>query len=337
MVFLRWFLGLVLMGWVMVNCSGYQTIGSLIIPNEFFQIPTPTFLPTVSPSPSSTPIPPTPVPTLTKAQQWAGTVQSDLVYGVAEGVELKLDLHFPKTIGSRLLPAVLYVHGGSWVSGDKAGGYAEIAELVRRGYLVASVNYRLAPKWKFPAQIEDVKCAVRYLRAHAAEYHLDPNRIGAFGISAGGHLVALLGTTDTSAGMEGNGGYAEYSSRVQAVVDASGPTDFTLYGPKLHPRNKDVFGAASLDDPIIRRISPLTYVSKDDPPFLILHGEKDDMVVLRHSENLVEKLQKEGVPARLVVVKNAGHGFNQPGVETSPTFTEVLILMGNFFDEHLKK
>jgi dipeptidyl aminopeptidase/acylaminoacyl peptidase len=177
---------------------------------------------------------------------------------------------------------------------------------------------------------------VRYLRAHAAEYHLDPNRIGAYGASAGGHLVALLGTTDASAGMEGNGGYPEYSSRVQAVIDSFGPTDFTLYGAKLHPRNKDVFGAASLDDPILAHISPLTYVSKDDPPFLILHGDKDEMVVLKHSENLVDTLQKEGVPASLVVVKNAGHGFNQAGVEVSPSFTEVLSLIGNFFDEHLR-
>jgi acetyl esterase/lipase len=331
MPLLRWSVTLSLVIFAIASCSAIQPSGFLVIPG--LQPATATPSSTLTARPTSTPVP---SPTPSKAHVWAGTVQKDLIYGVAEGVDLKLDLYFPNRIGSKLLPAVLYVHGGSWVSGDKAGTFAEIEELVRRGYLVASVNYRLAPQWKFPAQIEDVKCAVRYLRAHAAEYHLDPNRIGAYGASAGGHLVALLGTTDSSAGMEGKGGYPEYSSRVQAVIDSFGPTDFTLYGAKLHPRNKDVFGAASLDDPIIARISPLTYVSKDDPPFLILHGDKDEMVVLKHSENLVDKLKNEGVPASLVVVKNAGHGFNQPGVEVSPSFTEVLSLIGNFFDEHLR-
>lgn len=145
----------------------------------------------------------------------------NVVYGDAGGVKLKMDVYFPPDTGGKPAPAIMFVHGGAWSVGDKSRmTYPSLLPLlVSRGYLVASINYRLAPKYKFPAQIEDAKCAVRFLRAHAGEFNLNPNRIGVEGESAGGHIVALLGLTDSSAGFDGNGGWGNESSRVEAVAD----------------------------------------------------------------------------------------------------------------------
>ncbi len=156
-----------------------------------------------------------------------GSVERDVTYCTVGDVALKMDVYTPDTM-TNPAAAVIYVHGGGWTDGDKAsGGSREIREMLARGYLVFAINYRLAPEYKFPAQIQDVKCAVRHLRANVAVYNLDPDRIGAWGNSAGGHLVSLLGVTDASAGFEGSGGYADQSSRVQAVVDGYGPADLT--------------------------------------------------------------------------------------------------------------
>jgi arylsulfatase A-like enzyme/dienelactone hydrolase len=276
-------------------------------------------------------------PAVPLARSW-GSVQRDVTYCTADGVALKMDVYFPKKAQSAPMPVAVYVHGGGWVGGDKGGGAGILAvdELLGRGYLVASINYRLAPQYKFPAQIEDVKCAIRYLRANAATYGLDPQRIGAWGGSAGGHLVALLGTSDASAGLEGQGGYAEQSSRVQAVVDMFGPADLTAFADTTGTRGQIVFGATSRDDPVLGRASPVTYISPDDPPFLILHGEKDQTVPPSQSQILYERLQAAGVPATLVVVKNAGHGFSPVGGAISPTRDELARMIADFFDQHLK-
>ena len=155
-----------------------------------------------------------------------GTVERDITYCTNDGVALKMDVHYPHAM-SKPAPVAVYVHGGSWSSGSKSDsiGMTDVPELLARGYLVASVDYRYAPQWKFPAQIHDVKCAIRFLRANATRFNLDPNRIGAWGHSAGGHLVTLLGTTDTRDGFEGSREYADQSSRVQAVVDMCGRAD----------------------------------------------------------------------------------------------------------------
>src|SRR5437868_5760131 len=159
----------------------------------------------------------------------AERVERDVTYGRVGDVELKMDIYHPKGAGEKPLPVVMYVHGGGWRSGDKAGGAGMMAipELLKRGYLVTSINYRLAPEYKFPAQIDDAKCAVRFLRAHAKKYNLDPERIGIWGGSAGGHMVALMGTADASAGFDKSGGWTNESSRVQAVVDMFGPADLS--------------------------------------------------------------------------------------------------------------
>lgn len=267
-----------------------------------------------------------------------GKVEKDVTYGIAEGVALKMDIYYPLS-ATGAVPALAYVHGGGWIGGDKAlgAGTYDVAELVSRGYLVAAINYRLAPQYKFPAQIEDVKCAIRFLRAKAATYGIDPARIGVWGGSAGGHLVALLGTTDSSAGLEGSSGFDEQSSRVQAVVDMFGPADLavTFEGNKSDLLQR-VFGTNDHKSDIVKRASPVTYVTADDPPFLILHGDKDALVPLSQSQILYDRLIATGVPATLVIVKNAGHGFVPTGGTPSPSRAELARMMADFFDKHLK-
>lgn len=260
-----------------------------------------------------------------------GTVEKDITYCTVDGVELKMDVYYPSENNGRFA-VTMYVHGGGWSSGDKAqgAGAIEIPELQKAGFLVVSVNYRLAPEYEFPAMIEDVKCAVRSLRAHADEYNLDPNRIGVWGGSAGGHLVALLGTSDESAGFD-VGEYLEYSSRVQAVVDMFGPADLTVQFQGGYESARRVFG-----DFDAALASPVTYVTADDPPFLMLHGEKDALVPIEQSEILLAALQAAGVPAELVPVVNAGHSFKPDGGQISPLRKEIAQLVIAFFEERLK-
>ena len=269
----------------------------------------------------------------------ASKVERDVIYGKVGEVELKLDIYHPKKAGAKPTPVAVYVHGGGWTQGSKTGGAGLIAmpELLQRGYLVASIDYRLAPEFKFPAQIQDAKCAIRFLRAHAKEYDLDPERIGVFGGSAGGHLVALLGTADASAAFDTSGGSTNQSSRVQAVVDFFGPSDLTLGTGGGNPRlAENVFGAKSRDDEVLKRASPVTYATPDDPPFLILHGDQDKVVPLAQSERLLEVLKNVGVPASLVVVTNAGHGFAPAGGTPNPNRAELAKIIADFFDRTLR-
>jgi acetyl esterase/lipase len=209
--------------------------------------------------------------------------------------------------------------------------------MIRRGYLVVSVNYRLAPQYKFPAQIEDVKCAIRFLRAKASNYGLNPEKIGVWGGSAGGHLVALLGTTDAGAGLEGSGGYSNQSSRVRAVVDFFGPAELnTMFRGHQLDVMENVFGVTDPESPVLKVAGPVTYISKDDPPFLIVHGDKDAVVPLNQSQILYDRLLAAGVPAKLVVVKNAGHTFTPTGGSISPTRIEITTMVADFFDKILK-
>ena len=268
----------------------------------------------------------------------AGSTLQDLTYCTTEdGLELKLDISYPQELEN---PAalVLYVHGGGWTSGDKNSGVGRIfiPALLENGFIVASVNYRLAPEHPFPAQIEDVKCALRYLRANAETYQIDPLRIGALGGSAGGHLVALLGTTDEEAGWD-SGEYAIQSSRVQAVVDLYGPADLTQMELGKHlSLGEKVFGVTSPDDPILEAYSPVHYISPDDPPFLILQGTEDRLVPPDQSQLLFDQLTSAGVAAELVMVENAGHGFVPNGGAIKPGRKELIRSVVDFFNTYLK-
>ncbi len=222
-----------------------------------------------------------------------------------------LDLFLPREKAAGRLPLVVWIHGGGWQAGSKEGCPA--VPLVAKGYVVASINYRLSQHAVFPAQIEDCKAAIRWLRAHAAQYQIDAERIGVWGGSAGGHLVALLGTTGNVKALEGNGGNLDQSSRVQCVVDWFGPTDFVHWDPKF---NEAVSGVIShlLGGPFhenrqkARKASPLFYVDKDAAPFLIMHGDADKIVPLSQSQALAKALGKVGVEVKLQVLKGSGHG-----------------------------
>jgi acetyl esterase/lipase len=287
----------------------------------------PTLTATVSPLPS---------PTTAFDPSRLGSQENDIIYCTIDGVDLKMDLYFPENMEGPW-PVAVYVHGGAWQGGDKTegAGYREVPEMMARGYLVASVNYRLAPQYRFPAMIEDVKCAIRHLRANAAAYNLHPQRIGAWGGSAGGHLVALLGVTDPDDGLEGQGGYPQYSSRVQAVAALFGPADIRL-GTDAVSTLERVFGTSDTSAPIFEIASPVVYASADDPPFLILHGTQDPVVPPEHSQVLYDALTQVGVPATLVMVENAGHGFTRMNGPISPSRAEITTMIADFFDTHLK-
>ena len=265
-------------------------------------------------------------------------VLENVTYCTGGGVPLLMDIYLPAAAGPGA-PAAIYVHGGRWIRGDKTEGSGanEIPDLVRRGFVVASINYRLGPRYPFPAQIEDVKCAVRYLRANAAAYRLNPQRIGIWGSSAGGHLAALAGLADARAGFEGTGGYANASSRVGAVVDLFGPANLAapdFFGSQRQVMRR-VFGAQSAADPALARASPITYASPDDPPFLIIHGERDDEVPPSQSRELYDRLRAAGVPVTLLLVKNAGHGLRETGGPIQPSRGAVSKMIADFFARYL--
>jgi acetyl esterase/lipase len=266
-----------------------------------------------------------------------GKVEKDVVYGTAGGVVLKMDIYYPQK-AEGAAPAILYVHGGAWTKGSKDPGPAinDVRMLQQRGYLVASIDYRLAPRYKFPAQIEDVKCAVRFLRANAAVYGIDGDRIGAMGGSAGGHLVSLLGLSGDQ-DFNTSGGNAGQSVRVQAVVDMYGPSDISVVpGGVDRGLLMQVFGASDRGAAVVRQASPVSYVSADDPPFLIIHGEKDPLVPVGQSELLYAALKAAGVPVELLKVKNAGHGLVPSNGAVTPSRIEIMKKIGDFFDRNLK-
>jgi acetyl esterase/lipase len=243
----------------------------------------------------------------------------------------QLDLYLPEKAEGPL-PVLVWVHGGGWRAGSKENCPA--IPFAARGYAVASINYRLSQHALFPAQIEDCKAAIRWLRAHAKRYNLDSKHFGAWGSSAGGHLVALLGTSGGVKELEGKGGNLDQSSRVQAVVDWFGPTDFTRMGgahnrPKS-PESLLLGGPVQENKAKAAKANPITYVGKDSAPFLIMHGDRDTVVPLNQSELLAEALKKAGVEVTLRVIKGASHGG--PGF-FSP---ENRRLIEEFLDRHLK-
>jgi acetyl esterase/lipase len=243
-------------------------------------------------------------------------VHRDLAYVTKNAHERHvLDLYLPAEGDN--LPLIVWIHGGGWQNGSKDRPTG--LQFLRDGYAIASINYRLSGHALFPAQIEDCKAAVRWLRANARKYRIDPNRFGVWGASAGGHLVAMLGTT---------GGVKEFdvgenlqvSSRVQAVCDFYGPTDFLqmdahrVPGAALthdspgSPEAKLIGGPIQENKEKVARANPITYIRKDAPPFLIVHGDADPLVPHHQSELLRDALEKASVPVTLYTVKGGGHG-----------------------------
>ena len=264
-------------------------------------------------------------------------VQRGLVYKRIDGRALTLDLYYPRE-ASGPSPVILWIHAAGWSRGGKQ--HIPILSFVSDGYALTSIELRPSGEAPFPAQIEDCKAAVRWLRGNAAKYNLDPDRIGAAGHSGGGHLSALLGTSGGVQELEGNGDNMSYSSRVQAVCDVSGPSDLLrLYhdasDPSTRTRRKDISnidallgGPAEQNKTKAIAASPITYVSKDDPPFLIIHGENDHSVPVSQGELLAAALKAAGVETTLEVTPR-GHsvGLGQP---------PLLPIVKAFFDKHLK-
>jgi acetyl esterase/lipase len=233
-----------------------------------------------------------------------------VAYCNPSGQPLLMDIWAPASRSRLPAPVALHVHGGGWTGGNRQGGgyLADMQpQLTQRGFLVASIDYRLAPANPWPDQITDVRCAVGYLRANAAGMGIDPKRIGASGESAGGHLVSLLGT---DGGPDG----------VQAVADLFGPADLTSsdWSPGVKRILQNVFGSSSEVRP---DASPVSHVAAGDPPFLILQGDHDTTVPASQSIELAGRLRSVGVPVTLVIVKGGRHGLAGPGMD--PTQTDL--------------
>jgi len=260
------------------------------------------------------------------------TTEDDLIYTKAGQVELKLDLARPAE-GDGPFPGVLVIHGGGWCRGDKAQMRGALTEFARRGYVAIAPQYRLCPQDTFPAQVHDVKAAVRWLKHHAKDYKLDPEHIGAIGFSAGGHLSLMLGLTGPGDDLEGDHAVDAHSTRIQAVVNYFGPTDFTASDIPEPSRQivKDFLGGTPEEKPeAAAKASPLTYVTKDDPPILTFHGTKDGLVPYTQAVKLTDALTAAGVPGRVDLLIGAEHGWR--GTDLAQTMGEAF----RFFDRYLK-
>ena len=267
------------------------------------------------------------------------TREKDIPYAGTDNPRQRLDLYLPKTPKEdRPLPVIAYIHGGAWMGGDRASG-GPLAGLVASGdFAGISIGYRLSTEATWPAQIHDCKAAIRWLRANARKYHLDPDRIGIIGESAGGHLVAMLGTSGDVEALEGDlGPNKGTSSRVRCVVDEFGPAELLTMGDSPSrmshyaadsPESRLLGGAILDHKELARAASPITYVSKDDPPFLIIHGDADPLVPFSQSERLSKALRNAGVECHFIRVKDGGHGgFHNP---------ELPRRIRQFFDRHLR-
>jgi acetyl esterase/lipase len=244
----------------------------------------------------------------------------DVAYRPGASKAWRLDLFRPRAETATPRPGIVFIHGGGWRSGDKrAGTFLNGAiEYARKGYVTITVNYRLTGEASFPACIEDVKCAVRWLRAHAGQYQLDPGRIGGYGNSAGAHLVAMLGLVKADAGLEGDGPWQDQSSRLQAVAASATPTDFNLF---RQARSRDTRFVDDRFDPdeLRKRCSPINHVAKDAPPFLLFQGTADRTVNVKHGDTFAAALKAAGCDVTYLRIEGAGHGvFNEHADRTKP-------------------
>lgn len=267
-------------------------------------------------------------------------VERGLVYRTVGDAQLRLDLARPR--GEGPFPAIVFIHGGGWVQGRRESFADAIEEAARRGYVATTITYRLArpdpetdrPAHPFPAQLDDCRAAVRWLRAHARQYRVDPARVGVLGVSAGGHLGLLVGlaTADDAPGLAGDAGG---SSRVQAVVGVSGPTDL-LRWYETAPVMRG-FARALCDGPpdtaheTYVRASPITWVTAGAPPILLQHGQEDEAIPPEQATLLAARLEAAGAPHVLTIIPGQGHGFQGDAAAATA------VAQWAFFDEHLKR
>lgn len=260
------------------------------------------------------------------------TTVYDIPYSRANSIELRLDLAYPVE-GEGPFPAVVVLYGGAWRMGNKWGNRPTLIEFAKRGYVAISPQYRHCPRDVFPAQVHDVKAAVRWLRTHAEEYRIDSDHIGAMGFSSGGHLSLMLGVTGPEDGLEGEIPPGSPSSKVQAVVNYFGPSDLTATDvPDIAAGLvRDFLGAKPREHrDLAARASPVTFLTKDDAAILGFHGTKDPLVPYDQSIRLADGMTRVGIPGRVELIIGAGHGWTGPEMRRTMNNTYA------FFDEHLK-
>lgn len=247
---------------------------------------------------------------------------------------LEMDIYRPEEAWGQL-PAIVCIHGGGWAKGTRAS-HANIAQaLAARGYVAATISYRLSGEAPFPAQIQDCKAAVRYLRANAEAYGIDPDRIGAIGLSAGGHLTALLATASEAKELEGNGGNPEFSSAIKAAVPMGAQTDFLSERTREVSRTKEIWqsflsGSQEEQPDTYRLASPLEHLDENDPPVWFITGENDDPST--HADQFREQMEKLGIDSNLTIIKDAPHGF----LGKQLWFDKMLGTADAFFTSQLK-
>ncbi len=250
-------------------------------------------------------------------------------YASGENYRLTLDVYVPE--GDGPYPTILAIHGGAWRIGSKLHWIRHAWKLAESGFVVVAINYRHAPEYPFPAQIHDGKAAVRWMRNHAGEYKIDPDRIGGLGYSAGGHLVAMLGTSDASDGLEGEVAEAEkaISTRLKAVAAGGAPCDLDFVEEDSHALDYWL-GAPRITAPEIwKQATPATYLTVDDPPFYFFHGIHDAMVPGESSKSLHQKIQGLGIESEMVTYDDGHFGLFSR--------VEALDPVINFFHRHLGK
>ncbi|HVU87748.1 MAG TPA: alpha/beta hydrolase [Pirellulales bacterium] len=257
--------------------------------------------------------------------------ETDVVYGKGGDEELKLDIATPKGL-DHPVPAIVLIHGGGWRAGNRQDMKGLTKQAAEHGYVAATISYRFAPKYLFPAQVEDAKCAVRYLRSVASERHIDPDKIGAVGMSAGAHLAMMLGTMDTSDGLEGDGGHADQPSKVQSVVSFVGPCNLVGEFPEMSTQILAGFvgGRPSEKVDVCKQASPITYVNKGDAPMLLFFGTRDPLIPTDQAYQMTSALTNAGIPARVELIVGAGHGWAGKEMEHS------VADMWEHFDRSLK-
>ncbi len=272
-----------------------------------------------------------------------GTIEANVTYCLPAGVDHTLDLYYPTQAPAGLYPVVVYIHGGQLIKGNKGAGAGTPAAMWRstltpQGYVFVSINYRLGPADRFPAMIEDAKCAIRFLRANAATYNIDPNRIGVTGTSSGGYLAALVALSNTNV-LEGTGGWLGVSSRVRAAVVEYG-ADMDLRQPNYSAA--EVEGRTNafpqpLPADLMAAGTPILHVSSDDPPFMFFHGEKDMLVDRQDNIDINNALKAVGVQSSFTLVLNGVHGWDsEPAGPIDPSWPQILQLELNFFNTYLK-
>lgn len=272
-------------------------------------------------------------------------VEKNVVYGMYSGLALLMDVHYPEEPNGY---GVVHISGSGWsapLSLDsrplKEAGHVRIEtpEVVKAGYTVFTINHRALPRFQFPAQIEDAQRAVRFVRFHAERYGIDPNKIGGLGGSSGGHLASLLATLDGDGDQDSYSEIDRMSAKIQAAVVRAPPTDFggwvdsATIGLLLGARLREGMNASTEEMRIAIEASPVSYVSNDDPPMLLIHGDKDDTVPFSQSEKLREALKKAGVTVELVRVDGAGHGPGMRGAKEDP---KVSKRAADWFDRYLR-